>query len=58
MRRKVGERDIRKLVRIGKTSLGVTIPIESITNLKWKAGQKVVVIQKGQKIVIEDWPAK
>jgi bifunctional DNA-binding transcriptional regulator/antitoxin component of YhaV-PrlF toxin-antitoxin module len=58
-RRKLHERNIRKLSRTGKgRSISVVLPIEIIRNLKWQEKQKVVVTQRGKKIVIQDWPLK
>ena len=52
--RKLKEKNIRKILRSGN-SFAVTIPIEMITELKWKEKQKVVVKKKGQKVIIADW---
>lgn len=55
-RSKLGERNIRKLTKTsGGKSFSVTLPIEMIRNLKWREHQKVVVTQKGKKLIIEDW---
>jgi len=55
-RRKLSERNIRKLTRTGRgKSVSVTLPIEAIRDLKWKDRQKVVVKQVGKRIIIEDW---
>ena len=48
-------KNIRKLTRVGKTSLAVTIPVEMVKKLKWKERQKVVVRLSGKKIIIKDW---
>lgn len=48
-------KNIRKLTRVGKTSLSVTIPIEMVKKLKWKERQKVVVKLRGKEIIIKDW---
>ena len=53
--RKSDEKNIRKITRVGKTSLSVTIPVEIVGNLKWRERQKVVVRQSGKRIIIEDW---
>ncbi len=54
-RRKLKEKNIRKLTRVGKGSIAVTIPIEMVKQLKWKERQKVVLDLRGSKITIEDW---
>ena len=54
--RKLKEKNIRKLTRMGGgRSIGLTLPVEIVGNLKWKERQKVVVRQSGKKIIIEDW---
>ena len=58
MRRKLKEKNIRKITRVGRGSLAVTLPIEMVQKLKWKERQKVVVSLRGQKIIIKDWPSK
>ena len=53
--RKLGESNIRKLTKIGRGSIAVTIPIEIVREMKWKEKQKVVVKKTGKRIIIEDW---
>jgi len=53
--RKTEDRNIRKIARIGSSSLGITLPIEILRELKWKKFQKVIVKKSGKKIIIEDW---
>ena len=53
--KKTNETGIRKLTRIGRGSVGLTLPIELVRELKWKERQKVVVKKSGSKIIIEDW---
>ena len=55
MDRKTSEKNIRQLVRLGKTSLSVTIPREIILQLGWRENQKVIVKKSGKSIVIKDW---
>ena len=55
-RRSLEERNIRKLTRTGRgKSIGLTLPIEIVRELKWRDRQKVVVKKSGKKIIIEDW---
>lgn len=54
---KIPENNIRKLLRLGKTSLAVTLPKDILDSLGWKEKQKVVVERKGKTIVIRDWPS-
>jgi len=55
MGRKGRNKNIRKLTKTGGHSIGVTIPIDMIRDLKWRERQKVVVKKVGKKIVITDW---
>lgn len=54
-RRKLADNNIRKLTRVGQTSLAVTIPIEIVRKLKLRERQKVVVEERGGVIRIKDW---
>ncbi|MDR3558872.1 MAG: hypothetical protein P4L62_04190 [Candidatus Pacebacteria bacterium] len=53
--RKLEDKNIRKLTKVGQRSIAVTIPIELVRELKWREKQKVVVKKSGSKLVIEDW---
>jgi antitoxin component of MazEF toxin-antitoxin module len=54
MRRKLKDRNIRKIYALGN-SLGLTLPREIISELKWRKGQKLVVKKRGKGILISDW---
>lgn len=54
-RRKLGEQNIRKLLKKGNGSVTLTLPIEIVRELKWRDGQKVVVKKRGEGISIVDW---
>ncbi len=54
-RRKLEDKNIRKISRMGGSSLGVTLPVDILRELKWREKQKVVVRKSGGKIIIEDW---
>jgi bifunctional DNA-binding transcriptional regulator/antitoxin component of YhaV-PrlF toxin-antitoxin module len=54
-KRAQNESQIRKLTKLGKKSLCVTIPIEIIREFGWKERQKLIVKKFGKKIIIEDW---
>ncbi|MFZ2975099.1 MAG: hypothetical protein WA055_00535 [Candidatus Moraniibacteriota bacterium] len=56
-KRAQNENQVRKLTKLGKKSLCVTIPIEIIREFGWREKQKMVVKKSGRKITIEDWPA-
>lgn len=53
--RKSEEKNVRKLAKIGKQSLGVTLPIEEIRGLKWRKGQKLTVKRVRGGFEVKDW---
>ncbi|MCJ7447830.1 MAG: AbrB/MazE/SpoVT family DNA-binding domain-containing protein [Bacteroidales bacterium] len=55
-RRKTDESHIRSLTKVsGGTSYAVTIPMEYIRKLKWRAKQKLDVRLYQDRIIIRDW---
>ena len=54
-RRKLSERNVRKLLKNSGGSIQITLPIEYIRELKWRDGQKVTVSKVGNRLIIEDW---
>jgi len=52
---KLKDKNLRKLLKIGKTSLAVTLPIEMTNALKWREKQKVVVKRVRGGLMIKDW---
>lgn len=56
-RRRIGQRNIRKLTKIGTGSYGITLPIQVIRDFKWRERQKLelVVDKKKKEIKIKDW---
>jgi len=54
-RRKLKEKNIRKITKVGQGSFAVTIPIEIMGELGWREKQKVTVRRSGKKVIIEDW---
>ncbi len=54
-RRKLDEENVRKLTRVGETSLAVTIPKEIVQKLNLRERQKVVIKLRGKEILIKDW---
>jgi hypothetical protein len=51
--KKTGDANVRRLANRGRSSVGITFPMDLVKGLKWKAGKKVVVkVEKGR-IVIE-----
>lgn len=54
-RRKIEEKNIRKITRVGKTSLAVTLPAEMVKDLGWRERQRVRVKRISGGIVIRDY---
>lgn len=52
--RNLDEQNVRKIFKLHK-SYSVTLPINQIRGLKWREGQKVVIKQKGDQLIISDW---
>lgn len=52
---KLKDKNIRKITRVGKTSLAVTLPIEMAKDLGWQEKQKVVVKRIKGGVAIRDW---
>lgn len=46
---------IRKLNKTAKVSYSVVLPKDIVRNLKWREGQKLVVTQDEDRVIIEDW---
>lgn len=57
-RRKTEQKNIRKLTRVGGTSLSVTIPADFVDKLKFREKQKVTVSNEGRKLIVKDWKKK
>jgi antitoxin component of MazEF toxin-antitoxin module len=53
--RKTGQTNIRKITKIGRASLAVTLPINIVRKLGWREKQKVTVKLEGKKLIIKDW---
>jgi hypothetical protein len=54
-RRKLEDNNIRKLTKSGNGSIGLTLPIEVVRELKWKEKQKVIVKRVRGGVLIKDW---
>lgn len=57
-KRPQNESSIRKLTRLGKKSICVTIPIEIIREFGWREKQRVVVKRIRGGVVIRDYRSK
>lgn len=53
--RKLRDKNTRKLMRLGKSSLALTLPKEMTDDLEWKERQKVSVRRIKGGVVIRDW---
>lgn len=51
-------KEIRKLTRIGKRSIGLTLPIELVRDLGWRERQRVVVKRIKGGLVVRDYRSK
>lgn len=56
--RKAEDQNIRKLTKIGKQSIGLTLPIEMVRELKWREKQRVKVTRIRGGLVIRDYRSK
>ncbi len=54
---KLKDRNIRKITRVGKGSLAVTLPLDYLEGLGWREKQKVVVKKIKGGLLIRDWHA-
>lgn len=52
---KLKDKNTRKITKVGKTSLAVTIPVEMTKDLGWKEKQKVTVKKVRGGVMIKDW---
>jgi len=53
--RKKEEGSIRKLTKLGRKSIGLTLPIELVRELGWRKRQKVKVKVERRGVIISDW---
>ena len=52
---KLKNNNVRKLIKLGKGSLVVSLPVSIVNSLKWKEKQKVVVKKIHGGVQIKDW---
>jgi antitoxin component of MazEF toxin-antitoxin module len=55
---KLKDKNIRKITRVGRSSLAVTLPLEMARELGWREKQRVVVKKIKGGLVIRDYRAK
>lgn len=53
--RKQEDKNIRKLTKVGRKSIAVTLPIEIVRELGWRDKQKVIVKRVRGGVEIKDW---
>lgn len=53
--RKLKDKNVRKLMKLGNGSTALTLPRELVTKLGWKEKQKVVVKKVPGGLLIKDW---
>jgi len=56
--KKSTEANIRKLTKIGKQSMGITLPIEYVRALGWRERQRLIVKKIKGGLVIRDFRSK
>jgi hypothetical protein len=56
--RKMEDRNIRKLTKSGKKSIGLTLPIEIVRDLGWREKQRVKVTRIKGGLQIRDYRSK
>jgi len=54
-KRTMGDKNIRKLTKLGGKSIGLTLSIELVRGLGWKEKQKVTVKRVRGGVLIKDW---
>jgi hypothetical protein len=52
------DKNIRKLTKIGRQSIGLTLPIEMVRELSWREKQRVVVKKIKGGVVARDYRSK
>lgn len=53
--RKLTDKNVRKLQKLGRSSLAVTLPKEMTEALGWRETQKVTVKKVRGGVLIKDW---
>ena len=56
--RKLENQNVRKLTKVGRQSIAVTLPIEIVRELRWKEKQRVRVTRIKGGLVIRDYRSK
>ena len=55
---KLKDKNVRKITRVGKTSLAVTLPIEIVRELNWRERQRVVIKRIRGGFTVKDYRSK
>lgn len=53
--KKLADKNVRSLTKLGKFSYAVTLPVEIVKALGWREKQRVVVKKVKGGVVIRDW---
>lgn len=56
--KKSTQTNIRKITKVGRQSLAVTLPIDLVRKLGWREKQRIVVTMKGKTLTIKDYKPK
>ncbi len=56
--KKSTERNVRKLTKIGRNSVGITFPIEIVRSLGWRERQRVSVKRVRGGVIVRDYRSK
>lgn len=56
--KKSNEKNVRKLTKIGKRSIGLTLPIDFVRELGWREKQKVKVTRVRGGLMVKDYYSK
>ena len=49
------EQSVRSITQNSTGTYSVSLPIGLVRKLRWRQGQKVVVIRRGKDLIIKDW---
>ncbi len=54
-KKSAGDKNTRKLTKLGGKSIGLTLPIDMVRELGWREKQKVTVKRVRGGLMIKDW---
>lgn len=53
--RKINEQHIRNITQNSSGSYQISLPKNLVAELKWRQGQKITVVRRGSKLLVQDW---